>query len=101
MNDAWKTTMISACNGYQKYKTLINDSERNCKLLIHRSNLKPQDITHEIYWHCPLKISCQRAIFCLLKVPFNLSFQGRSEQRIPMLKLFSKDAMRVMLSAAQ
>ena len=32
---------------------------------------------------------------------FNLPFQGKNEQRIPMLKLFSEDAMSVMLSAAQ
>lgn len=31
---------------------------------------------------------------------FNL-FQGKHEQRTPMLKLFSEDAMSVMLSAAQ
>ena len=48
-----------------------------------------------------MKISCQRAIFCLLKFLFNLLFQGKNEQRIPMLKLFSEDAMSVMLSAAQ
>jgi len=28
-------------------------------------------------------------------------FQGKHEQRTPMLKLFSEDAMSVMLSAAQ